>query len=128
MSRFIKMRSLGIVMLILILAAAIYGFAAANTVPSSYAGDGSGTIDGYTIQNVHYALNATTPSNIDMVQFDIAENATNPPATVYVKLESVGGTWFSCAAGSGAYDWDCDLSASPVAVLDADQLTVVAAE
>jgi hypothetical protein len=32
----------------------------------------SGTVSGYTISNLHYALNATTPGNIDSLTFTVA--------------------------------------------------------
>ena len=71
MLRSYKVRSFGMLALILILAAAIDGFAAANTVPDSGAGDGEGTIYGYEVTNIEYTLNATDPGNIDSVEFDI---------------------------------------------------------
>ncbi len=48
-----------------------YAFTAANTVPNSNAGSGAGTVSGYTVTNVHYALNATTPVNIDSLTFTV---------------------------------------------------------
>ena len=46
MQHLTRPRNTGLVLLALILAAAVYGFAAANTVPDTYAGDGAGTILG----------------------------------------------------------------------------------
>ena len=40
-----------------------YAFTAANTVPATNAGSGSGTVSGYTVSNIHYSLNTTTPNN-----------------------------------------------------------------
>ena len=54
------------------IATAVYGYAATNTVPNSSAGSGSGTISGYTVTNVAYTLNSTTPTNLDQVTFTIA--------------------------------------------------------
>jgi len=54
-----------------IMAAAVYGFAAANTVPTSKAGDGAGVVSGYTVSSIHYNLNATNPRNIDSVTFNL---------------------------------------------------------
>ena len=65
----LRPRTLILVALALILAATSYGFAAANTVPGSNAGDGSGAVSGYTISNIHYILNTTNPANIDTVTF-----------------------------------------------------------
>ena len=44
-------------------------FSAANTVPTSSVGEGSGTISGYTITAVVYTLNGTDRSNIDTLTF-----------------------------------------------------------
>ena len=49
-----------------------YGFAAANTVPASVAGDGQAAISGYTVSNVHYGLDTSTPSNISTLTFTVA--------------------------------------------------------
>jgi len=129
MSHFLKAKSLGMILLILVLAAAIYGFAAANTyADDTYAGAGSTTINGYTIRNIHYTLDtASDPRDITQVQFDIDENGSDPPSTVYITLD--GGTnWEQCSAGSGAYDWDCDLSSNPANVETATALEIIAAE
>ena len=41
-----------------------YAFTAANTVPASTAGAGTGAVSGYTVTNMHYALNSTTPGRL----------------------------------------------------------------
>ena len=79
----------------LIFATAAYGFAASNTVPTSNAGDGSGTISGYTVSAVHYTLNATNPANIDTVTFTVAP-AIPATGSVVVKLVSSGTTFKTC--------------------------------
>ena len=58
------------------LAFAAYAFTAANTVPSSKAGDGSGTISGYTVSNIAYTLDATNAANIESVAFTLDAAAT----------------------------------------------------
>jgi hypothetical protein len=129
MFHFSKAKSLGMILLILVLAAAIYAFAAANTfADDTYAGAGSTTISGYTIRNIHYTLDtASDPRDITQVQFDIDENGSDPPSTVYITLDG-GTTWQQCSAGAGAYDWDCDLSSNPADVETATALEIVAAE
>ena len=72
MKGLLRPRSLGMILLALVMGAAVYGFAAANTVNPTYAGDGSAAINGYTVTNVDYIL-AGTPSDIDRV--DITLNA-----------------------------------------------------
>jgi len=104
--------------LALILAASISGFAAANTVPDTYAGDGSGTISGYAITNVVYNLGAD-PSTIDGVDFTL--NA--PASQVHITLN--GGSWTSCGASGAGNAVSCTISLS---VLAANSLRVVAAD
>ena len=106
------------VMLVLILSVAVYGFAAANTVPASYAGDGSGLISGYDITNIHYTLNAANPANIQTVTFDIT-----PTSAGDVRITMDGSTWYTCANSSGSVS--CSVTQ---AALTAANLRVVAAE
>jgi hypothetical protein len=79
-----------------IVSGAAYAFTASNTVPVSYAGDGSGAISGYTASSITYTLNGTTPTNIDQVAFTLDHAAT----TVKARLVS-GGTWYACSVSGG---------------------------
>ena len=117
--RLLRPRTLLAVMLVMILAAAVYGFAAANTVPGTAAGDGSGTISGYTISGVAYTLNATNPGNIDTVSFTISPATAG---TVRIKLVAAGSTWYNCTNSSGSVS----CTTTGATVLAADQLRVVA--
>ena len=78
-----------LVVLVLALSGFTYAFAAANTVPATKAGDGSGVISGYTITNVKYNLDGTTPSNIASVTFTLDVAATSAS----IRLVD-GGTWY----------------------------------
>jgi hypothetical protein len=90
-------RTIGLVLLALILAAAVYGFAAANTVPDTYAGDGSGTILGYTVTNVAYTLNNDgNPGDIDSVAFTLSA----PAGVAYISFDN-GTTWSNCTISGG---------------------------
>ncbi len=118
MIRFLRPRTMVAVLLVLILSVAVYGFAAANTVPASTAGDGTGVISGYTISNIHYTLNATNPGNIQTVTFTIA-----PIAAGDVRITLDGSTWSTCTNTAGAVS--CTVSQ---AALTAVNLRVVAAQ
>jgi len=97
MRNYVRPRNVGLVLLALILAAAVYGFAAANTVPNTYAGDGSGTITGYTVSNVVYTLNSDgNPGDIDSVAFTLNAAATQ----AFISFDS-GTTWSSCTISGG---------------------------
>ncbi len=95
-------------------------FAAANTVPGTYAGDGSGAISGYTVSNIEYTLNNTNPADIDAVSFTLSATAR----TVRIQLSS-NGTWYSCSNTSGN-NWSCTTSGA--SVLNATSLRVVAVQ
>ena len=125
--RIFRPRNIAVVVIVLFIAAITYAFAAANTVPESGAGDGSGTISGYTITNVTYdTMNGDTdPSTLDTVTFDIAPTGgASAPTEVSVSVVS-GGSWFSCTNTSGT-TWSCTITG--VNTLAADELRVVAAQ
>lgn len=97
MQHLTRPRNTGLVLLTLILAAAVYGFAAANTVPDTYAGDGAGTILGYTVSNVAYDLNTDgNPSDIDEVSFTLSAAA----GQAFVSFDG-GTTWNTCTISGG---------------------------
>ncbi len=108
-----------IVLAVLVFATAAYAFAASNTVPSSYAGEGSSAISGYTVTNLAYTLNAATSSNIDAVTFTLSAAATN------VKASLVPGTYYSCTNTSGN-NWSCATTAPQATVAAATTLDIIA--
>ena len=124
-SHILRPRSIVAFALLLILSAVAYGFAAANTVPASGAGDGAGTITGYTISNVKYALNATTPANIDSVSFTVTPGgAAAAPTTVKAKLVSSSTSYSACTLAGTT--WTCNFTGVTAAA--ADELRVIAAQ
>ena len=131
-SRLLNIRMVALLAALLIVSSAVYGFAAANIVPETGAGDGSNTISGYTITNVTYELEGgvdTDPSTIEEVQFDLAASAgAGQPATVEAQIVD-GDAWYSCTTASGASPWTYTCPVSPsVDVSTTDQLRIVAAE
>ncbi len=111
-------RVLLVTLLLFILAGASYAFAASNTVPASFAGDGSSTISGYTVTNVHYVL-ADNPANIGSVTFTLS----SPASDVRISLD--GTNFVTCANSSGS-DWSC--SVTGITVLSAANLRVIAVQ
>lgn len=104
------------------LGAGVFAYAASNTVPNTSAGAGSGTISGYTVSNVAYTLNATTPTNLDAVTFTVS-----PAAASVVKAQlASGGTWYSCSNTAGSVT--CNTTSPQATVAAATQLTVVATQ
>lgn len=123
-SNLIRPKNLGIVHAVLLLVVVAYGFAAANTVGDSSAGDGTGTVSGYTISAISYTLDSTDPTDIDGVSFTLT--GANAPGTVYIQMDSSPG-WFSCTmSGTTA---SCDTTSVSVPVGSTfTELRVVAAQ
>ena len=112
-----------VIIVVVILSAATYAFAAENTVPDTKAGDGTGTVSGYTVTDVVYTLTATTPTTLDSVSFDLGAAAAT--GNVKAQLVATTGTWYTCTQVGVTTVWTCDttgLTASSI-----DQLRVVAA-
>jgi hypothetical protein len=121
--RFPRRRLVIFAVLAVIIASGVYAYAATNTVPASTAGSGSGAISGYTVTNVVYGLNATTPTNLDSVAFTIA-----PTTATTVKAQlSAAGTWYSCTNTAGSVTCNTTAPVQATAV-GATQLTVVATQ
>ena len=115
-----RSRIIGILVVAAALATGAYAFTATNTVPSSNAGSGSGTISGYTVSGIAYTLNATTPSNIDSMTFTLNASAQ----TVKAKVVSGSTTYTDCSIAGGV-NVTCDFSPD-IAITSADQLSVIA--
>ncbi len=114
-----RYRIMALLVLAVVLSAATYGFAAANTVPAGVAGEGSGAISGYTVSSVVYTLDSSDPTQFDSVAFTLDANASD----VYAGIGN--GTsiyWTSCTGGPT--NFSCDLSGSTVSVAGATELHV----
>ena len=104
-----------------VVAPAAYAFTAANTVPASSAGSGSGAISGYTVSSVSYTLNGANPQNVDQVAFTIS------PTSGTVKAQVVsGGSWYACTNSAGSVT--CATTSPQATAAAVNQLTVVAAQ
>ena len=113
-----------IVLLVLIFAMAAFAFAASNTVPVSYAGEGVSVTSGYIVTNVAYNLNGTNPANIDSVTFTLNAAASS----VEIRLVTPAGTYYSCTNTSG-FNWSCDTTVTTQAtVAAANELRVIAVD
>lgn len=95
MSRNIKV--MFVVVAVLALAGAAYGFAAANSVEKSAAGYTANVVSGYTVSNIVYKLDATTPTTVDAITFTIAPTTSGDPdaKTVYLQT-ALSGPWTAC--------------------------------
>ena len=119
-------RFLFLLLIALMFSTIVYGFAAANTVPDSGAGDGAGTISGYTVSSIVYTLNTTNPQLLDQVKFSISADTVGvATGKVKVRLDASTSSWYDCTLAAGVAT--CDLSSgTTINVVDADELRVVA--
>ena len=125
--RLFNSRNLILLLPTLIVAVSVYAFAAANVVPESGAGDGTGTISGYTASNITYDTNDDgDPSTLDEVTFDLAATAgASAPTEVFVEVDAGSNNWYSCSVVAGS-TWGCTITGTNT--VDADALNVVAAQ
>jgi len=102
MSRNLKV--LLFVLALLVIGGSAYAFAATNTIEDSAAGYKASAVNGYSVTDIVYDLDATDPSLIDAIKFTITPTSGSAPAAL-VKLQTAdGGSWTDCslAAGAGA--------------------------
>ena len=117
-------RFIPVMLLIAILVTAAFAFAAANTVNDSYAGDGTGTVSGYTV-DVSYTLNNLNPANVDSASLTLDQPANTVRVRIYNSTTTAWSSWISCT-GSGT-TWTCAFPAN-TEVLPLTQIQVVAAQ
>ena len=115
-------------LIILTISAVAYGYAAANVVPESGIGDGSGTVSGYTISNIDYTLLSSDPSSLTSVSFDVAPTSGASAATdVRITVDN-GTTWVTCT-GPTVNNWQCAFTiGSEPSISAIESLQVVAVE
>ncbi|HET7144859.1 MAG TPA: hypothetical protein VFI68_12645 [Anaerolineales bacterium] len=96
---FRNFKFLVVVMIAIIVAGSAFAFAAQNTVEDSAAGYKASVVPGYTVTNVAYDLDATDPTLVDKITFDIAPT-TGSVVAALTKLQTVtGGAWTDCTLG-----------------------------
>ena len=114
------------VFLLAIMAGTAYAFNATNTVNQSAAGDGKATIGGYTVGAITYAIDASSPQNLDSVSFSLTPSIAGAPVATTVRVSLVGGTdWLAfgnCIIAGGT--WTCTTAGTTVVA--ATSLEVVA--
>jgi hypothetical protein len=99
-----------------------YAFTASNTVPNASLGQGSNTISGYAVSSVAYNLDASTPTNLDSVNFTIS-----PATATSVKIQLVvAGSWYTCTNTAGAVT--CPTTSPQATAATATALNVVASQ
>lgn len=114
-----------------VVAGGAYAFTAANTVPTSNAGSGSGTVSGYTVTNVHYALDSTTPANIDSLTFNVSPvipSTGSGKVIVQAALSSGGPNNYTCTTNTAGDTVTCATTSPQLTADKLSSITVVAAQ
>ena len=109
-----------------------YAFTASNTVPATTAGAGAGAVTGYTVTNIHYVLDATTPTNIDSLTFTISPavpSASGGTVTIAAALSVGGPNNYTCTPNTAGTTITCaTISPTQLTTTLLSGVTVVAAQ
>jgi hypothetical protein len=122
-----RFRILTLIILILILGTASYGFAATNTIADAgKAGEGDEAISGYAVSSVQYTLDSNDPTAFDSVSFDLDTAATS----VFAGLEDPATNleWGAACTTSDNISFSCDLTSVTITVANATRLHVAAGQ
>ena len=114
-----------------VIAGGAYAFTAANTVPATNVGAGSGTVSGYTVSNIHYSLDGTNPTNIDSLTFSVSPvipNTGSGKVSVQAALTSGGPNTYSCTTNTAGDTVTCATTSPQLTAATLSSLTVVAAQ
>ena len=90
------------VLVILILAASTYAFAASNTIAPSTVGYASTSVAGYTVSNIVYDLDDDSATLVHAINFDIDPTVgTLPAAVVMIQTANGAAPWKVCTLSAG---------------------------
>jgi len=115
----------------LAIAGGAYAFTASNTVPTSNVGAGSGAVSGYTVTNLHYALNSSTPSNIDSMTFTVSPSIPSTGSgkvSVSAALTTGGPNAYTCTTNVAGDTVTCATTSPQLTADKLSSVTVVAAQ
>jgi hypothetical protein len=109
-----------------------YAFTASNTVPATTAGAGAGAVSGYTVTNIHYVLDATTPGNIDSLSFTISPavpTGSGGTVTISAALSTGGPINYTCTPNTAGTTVTCaTITPTQLTAALLTGITVVAAQ
>ena len=115
----------------LAIAGGAYAFTASNTVPNSTAGAGVGTVSGFTVTNVHYGLDATTPANVDTLTFNVSPSIPSTGSgkvIVQAALSAGGPNTYTCTTNVAGDTVTCATTSPQLTAATLSSVTVVAAQ
>ena len=126
-----KVPILGAIVVALAIGGGAYAFTASNTVPASTVGAGAGAVSGFTITNLHYVLDTTTPANIDSLTFTIspADPSTGTGKVVIAAALSTGGpNNYTCTTDTPGTTVTCPTTSPQLTATLLTGVTVIAAQ
>jgi hypothetical protein len=116
---------------VMAIAGGAYAFTASNTVPNTTVGAGSGTVSGFTVTNVHYNLNATSPANIDSLSFTVSPvipSTSSGKVNVQATLSVGGPNAYTCTTNTAGDTVTCATTSPQLTADKLTGVTVVAAQ
>ncbi len=124
---FRSLKVLLIVLVVIVVAGSAYAFAAQNTVEDSAAGYKANVVPGYSVTNVAYDLDATDPTLVDAITFQIAPSSGTVIAAIVKLQTATGGTWTDCGLVAGtAPSMDVTCTYGSLQLINATALNIVA--
>jgi len=88
-------------------------------------------VSGFTVTNLHYALNATTPANIDSLTFSVSPvipSTSQGKVIVQAALTSGGPSTYTCTTNSSGDTVTCPTTSPQLTADKLNGVTVVAAQ
>ena len=131
MSRNRKLSIIFGVVIALGIAGGAYAFTASNTVPNTTVGAGAGSVSGYTVSNMHYTLNTSTPANIDSLTFTISPvvpSTSSGKVVIAAALSTGGPTNYTCSTDTAGASVTCPTTSPQLTAALLTGVTVVAAQ
>jgi hypothetical protein len=111
----------------IVVSGSAYAFAAQNTVEDSAAGYKANVVPGYTVTNVAYDLDATDPTLVDAITFDVAPSSGTVVAAIAKLQTATGGAWTDCTLAAGtAPSMNVTCTYGSLQLVDVTALNIVA--
>jgi hypothetical protein len=79
------------VLVVIVVAASGFAFAAANSVPDTNAGYGVSVVSGYTVSNIIYDYTAATPTTLDSIHFTLTSDGVSNLQKPEVQISTTAG-------------------------------------
>ena len=117
------------VLVVIAVAGSAYAFAATNTVPDSAAGYKANVVPGYTVTDIVYDLNVTTPTLVDKITFKVGPSSGTVDAAIVKLQTATSGSWTDCTLGtavSHVIPVTCTYTDPTLALVDVTALNIVA--